>query len=67
MQSFLINWFPPNSLRYFFFVFFNNVKIQSFYRHKVLNNQEIKLIQGNSNLNRNCIMLTESVDHFSTI
>jgi len=34
-----------------------------FYRHKVLNNQEIKLIQGNSNLNKNCILPIEQVDH----
>jgi len=36
------------------------------YKYKVLNNQWIKLIQENHNLNRNCIMPTEPVNRFST-
>jgi hypothetical protein len=36
-----------------------------FYRHKVLNNQGIKLVQENPNMNRNCIMSIEPVDRFN--
>ena len=42
----------------------NNVELQAFYRHKVLDNQGIKLIQENHNLNRNCILLIKLVDRF---
>jgi hypothetical protein len=44
----------------------NNTELQAFYNHEVLDNRWIKLIQENPNLSRNCILPTESVNHFST-
>jgi hypothetical protein len=44
----------------------NNAELQAFYRHKLLDNQEIKLVQENPNMNKNYILVTELVNHFST-
>ena len=44
----------------------SNAELQKkIYKHRVLNNHGIKLIQENPNLNRNCILPTEPVDLFS--
>jgi len=54
-----------SSLNYFsLFELIIMLNCQPFYKHKVLNNQEIKLKLENINLNKNCILSTEPVDRF---
>jgi hypothetical protein len=61
-----IKYFFLKSLSYplYLLCFLIMLNYKSFYWCKILNNQEIKLIQENHNLNRNCILPTKLVDWF---